>query len=400
VSLRWRLVIAFAALAAVVTATVGIVVYEVSARDHAHRARAAAIAQVTSDARYAELNTQIPAPDVGPEDPAVPATLATAVAHGAVATYIDTARSRVWAGSPSTTFGAIFYPGTLAADETALADLARTLAIVGTATTVAGALLGLVLATRLSRRLRLAATTAGRVAAGDLDARIGEDGRDEVAALGRAVDEMAASLQGRIEHERRFVADVAHDLRTPLTGLVTAAELLPTDQVGTAIRGRVRHLRDLVEDLLEIARLDAGVATPDLRRLDLATFVPAIADRYEDVRVTIGPAATLAIVDPRRLERIVENLLQNARRHGRPPVEVTIDGTTLLVRDHGDGFPAELIARAADRFRTGDPSRKGGVGLGLAIAVAQTRVLGGVLDLANHHEGGALVTVTLPGAGG
>jgi signal transduction histidine kinase len=103
-----------------------------------------------------------------------------------------------------------------------------------------------------------------------------------------------------------------------------------------------------------------------------------------------------AIVDPRRLERIAENLLQNATRHGAPPVSVTVGTTWFAVRDHGAGFSPAMLDGATDRFRSGDASRRGGVGLGLSIVAAQTAVLGGMLRLANAVDGGAVVTVALP----
>ena len=140
-----------------------------------------------------------------------------------------------------------------------LSDLRQTVIEVAAAAAVGGALLGLLLAGRLSLRLRRAASIAERVTAGELDARIHAKGHDEVAKLGEAIDRMAEAMRERIERERRFVADVAHDLRTPLTGLKTAASLLDHDQVGDAIRERVDRLLRLVEDLLEISRLDSGI---------------------------------------------------------------------------------------------------------------------------------------------
>ena len=333
-----------------------------------------------------------------PELAAVPTRRARVPIQAQVATYVDVARKTVWAGLPPTASVAtpLFVHRSFADDAAALSYLGRILLGVGVASTAGGALLGILLANQLSRRIRKAASVATLVAAGDLDARVGSIGRDEVGELGRAVDDMAASLQRRIEHERRFVADVAHDLRTPLTGLVTAAELLERDQVGLAIRGRVGHLRNLVEDLLEIARLDAGAATPDLRRVDLARFLESIVGRHDGTALVAPTTPVTAIVDPRRLERIADNLVANACRHGAPPVTVTVGTTSFSVRDHGPGFTEAMLAGATDRFRSGDASRRGGVGLGLSIVAAQTAVLGGSLRIQNAPDGGGLVTVTLP----
>ncbi len=398
VSLRSRLAVSFALVAAIVTAITGVVVYELSARDLVERARAAVGQEAETARAYQEQNGLPRAGDLATAAPVVPSPLAAAIAAGKVATYVDVTTQTAWAGLPPTAAIAtpLFVHRSFADDAAALSYLGRILVGVGVASAAGGALLGILLANQLSRRIRQAASVATLVAAGDLDARVGSIGRDEVGELGRAVDDMAASLQRRLEHERRFVADVAHDLRTPLTGLVTAAELLERDQVGLAIRGRVRHLRDLVEDLLEIARLDAGAATPDLRRVELARFLEPIIDRHPGTTLVVPPTPVTAIVDPRRLERIVENLLQNATRHGAPPVSVTVSSTSFAVRDHGPGFSAAMLAGATDRFRSGDASRRGGVGLGLSIVAAQTTVLGGTLRVENAPDGGGLVTVTLP----
>ena len=157
--------------------------------------------------------------------------------------------------------------------------------------TLGGALLGLLLAGRLSLRLRRAASIAERVTAGELDARIQASGSDEVAKLGEAIDRMAEAMQARIDRERRFVADVAHDLRTPLTGLKTAASLLDHDQVGDAIRERIDRMHRLVEDLLEISRLDSGTATADLRRVELGGFVTSVVGDTPGVTVHTNGAS-------------------------------------------------------------------------------------------------------------
>ena len=171
-----------------------------------------------------------------------------------------------------------------------LSDLRQTVIEVAAAAAAGGALVGLLLAGRLSLRLRRAASIAERVTAGELDARIHAGGRDEVAKLGEAIDRMAEAMRERIERERRFVADVAHDLRTPLTGLKTAASLLDHDEVGDAIRERVDRLLRLVEDLLEISRLDSGSATADLRWVDLGGFVASVVGRLAGSRPS-GPTA-------------------------------------------------------------------------------------------------------------
>ncbi|MYV76268.1 hypothetical protein GT352_20385, partial [Streptomyces sp. SID1046] len=168
------------------------------------------------------------------------------------------------------------------------------------------------------------------------------------------------------------------------------------------------------EDLLEISRLDAGAEAPVRARVPLAAVVAeAVARTGLDTAVTVtgSPAAEQAEhgvdaeqveaseqveTDPRRLERIVGNLVTNAHRHGRTPVRVTVEGLTVVVRDHGPGFPADLLLDGPRRFRTGVAERGAGHGLGLTIALGQARVLGAELRLDNAADGGAIATLRLP----
>ncbi len=397
-SLRARLALAFALLAVVVAGFVGVVVYELSNQDLLDRARSKAVANVRSAARlYPLTKPLLPYPALQQHNRSVPAALRAAVASGHVATYLGSWQGRpaIWAGRPAADGTPIFVRNSYVPERQSLDDLRAKLAWAALAAALGGGLAGVVLAGRLSLRLRRAAAAAERVAAGDLDARIDARGGDEVAALGAAVDRMADSLSQRIEREQRFVADVAHDLRTPLTGLVAAASLLEGDQIGSAIRERVDHLSRLVEDLLEIARLENGSATPDLRWVDVAALARAVAARHEAVTVSCD-VASRALVDPRRLERVLENVIANAERHGAPPIEVVVSEWRVTVIDRGPGFTHEMLERATERFAAGSPARGDGIGLGLAIAAAQARVLGGELALANAAEGGAVITIELP----
>ncbi|MEV0282207.1 HAMP domain-containing sensor histidine kinase [Streptomyces sp. NPDC050610] len=251
-----------------------------------------------------------------------------------------------------------------------------------------------------NRRLRRVARTARRISSGDLAARTGTGGRkgDEITEISATVDSMADSLQDRLRSEQRFTADVAHELRTPLMGLVTSAELLPDSEATDLVRDRVRVLRALVEDLLEISRLDAGAAHADLRPVVLPDLVrDSLARTGLDARLT-ADAAPPAVVetDPRRLDRILANLIVNAHQHGAAPVEITVEDTTVAVRDHGPGFPDSLLAEGPQRFRTGAAERGHGHGLGLTIASGQAKVIGATLLFSNAADGGAVVTLRLP----
>ncbi|GAA1351438.1 sensor histidine kinase [Streptomyces beijiangensis] len=262
-------------------------------------------------------------------------------------------------------------------------------------------LVGAFAVTRVTRRLQKAALVAGRISAGDLDARVNDPRakrprrrQDEVATLSGALDTMASSLQTKLEGEQRFTADVAHELRTPLTGLHAAAELLPPGRPSELVQDRVRALRALTEDLLEISRLDAGSET-----VDLAFHVlPPIAERVArawgtETEVRVGRAARVES-DKRRLERVVGNLVGNAHKHGRAPVVVSVDGPVVTVRDHGDGYPEYLLAHGPQRFRTNAETK--GHGLGLTIAVGQAAVIGAELVFRNAEDGGAEARLTLP----
>ncbi|GAB1818607.1 sensor histidine kinase [Herbidospora sp. RD11066] len=248
-----------------------------------------------------------------------------------------------------------------------------------------------------NRRLRRVARTARRITEGDLEARTSTRRRpgDEITGIETAVDAMAAALHDRLRAEQRFTADVAHELRTPLMGLVTSAELLPEGEATDLVRDRVQVLRTLVENLLEISRLDAGAESADRVRVPLGRFADDCVHRTGLTAEVTVHGDPVAVTDPRRLDRILANLIVNAHRHGRAPVGVRIAGTTIVVRDHGPGFPESLLTEGPRRFHTGASERGHGHGLGLTIAAGQAAVIGARLTFGNHPEGGAVATVRL-----
>lgn len=256
------------------------------------------------------------------------------------------------------------------------------------------AVLGWLVGTWLSRRLRAGAQAAVAIAAGDPQRRAAQPGRDEVALLTTALDRMALALQHRLEIERHFTADVAHELRSPVTGLVSAAELLPGDEVSTLVRRQVARLRRLVEDLLEISRLDAPTASVDWQDCDLGAVLTTCLEPYGDQLDLDVRQAGVARGEPRRIERIVGNLARNALAHGAPPVRVEARGTTISVTDSGPGYPQELLADGPRRFATF--TRGKGSGLGLTIAAKHAEAMGTHLRLSNRAEGGACARVELP----
>src|SRR5699024_3594444 len=281
----------------------------------------------------------------------------------------------------------------------------RALVVAGLVTVVVAMVVGALSANQLARRLRLAARTARKMAdsgeAVPLRRVVGRR-RDEVGDLADAVDTLADRLASRISAEQRFSADVAHDLRTPVTGLVTAAELLDDSRPAQLVRDRSEALRRLVEDLLEVSRLDRGAETAEFEQVRLGETIKRIVSRgvvsgeYADGAVTVSAGGTGTILtDPRRLERIVSNLIRNAVVHGRPPIEVPVDDRIIRVRDHGPGYDESFLSEGPQRLRNSRRHGPDGDGLGLAIATGQAQGLGASLPVGEHPDGGGQATLVL-----
>lgn len=405
-ALRWRISALVAAAACAVAAAVGVLVHEFSRNRELSQARESA--RVTLDraavtyARTGEVQGSGAALDAQ----GLPGDLRDLVEQGHRGTEFTTgpAGPAMWAARPAGS-RVLSVRVDLTTTMRDIGALDASIVVAGLITTAVVLPLGVLTAGRMSRRLRTAAGTARRIAAGDLDARIaaGPRPRDEIADISTAVDTMAGALQKRLLGEQRFTADVAHELRTPLMGLVTAAELLPEDEAAGYVRDRVRVLSTLVEELLEISRLDAGAEHADLSPCPVGPLVRDVVARGGSAATVLGAAegaaeAATVRTDSRRLERILTNLVVNAHRHGRAPVVVTVsdDGRTVTVRDHGPGFPRTLLDDGPQRFRTGARERGTGHGLGLTIALGQAQVIGATLEFGDAPDGGALATLRLP----
>ncbi|WP_435603575.1 sensor histidine kinase [Streptomyces sp. bgisy130] len=407
-SLRWKIAALAAVTACLVVAAVGVLVHLWTADSIRDRAEAEAFNGVYSAMDvYRRTGTLADGAELDPAG--LPAALrdpADGDRHTAYDERVDgNMGPSVWAamrtGGPGSPVLAVQV--NMSGEFYDLRRLDMTMTLASLVTLTAAAPLAVYGAGLLARRLRRVSETAGRISAGDLDARTGPTkGRDEVADIAATVDLMADSLGQRLRTERQFTADVAHELRTPVGGLLAAVDLLPPGETEDLLRARVRDLRGLVEDLLEISRLDAGAEQPVRARVPLGAVVSeAVARTGLDTEVAVADGqgagdATTVETDPRRLERIVSNLVVNAHRHGEAPVGVTVEGRTVVVRDHGPGFPADLLRHGPRRFHTGATERGTGHGLGLTIALGQARLLGAELRLDNAPEGGAIATLRLP----
>jgi len=273
----------------------------------------------------------------------------------------------------------------------------------------------LVVARSIANSLDRVRDASVELARGDLAARAPEDGPAEMADLAKSFNEMGENLARLFDTRRELVAWASHDLRTPLANMQAMLEALedglgePEEYV-PALREQVRVLSQLVDDLFELARIDAGALTLELRRLPVAPLISSslrgieAEARLRHVRLAseVDEAIT-ATFAPEKVERVLMNLLTNALRHtpndGAVAVRVEpLPGEVrVAVEDTGDGLDAEARARMFERFWRGDRSRSSrGAGLGLAIARGLVEAHGGRIWAEDRDGGGARVCFTLP----
>lgn len=396
--LRWKLSAAIALVGALVAVALSLVVHNAARVSMLDNARDLADERIMIAQRNYELSGRLNFPNTKIDDSELPEELREKVEGGRRATYVADrpgGAPDIWAAVPLKNGHVMsLHSGFTDRSSDILKDLDQALVIGSIAVVLGGSALGVLIGGHLSRRLRKAAAAANRVAKGETDVRvreaIGGVVRDETDDLASAVDAMADALRQRLEAERRVTADIAHELRTPVTGLLTAAELLPPGRPTELVLDRAKAMRTLVEDVLEVARLDSASERAELQDILLGGFVARrVRAKDPDVAVRVVHESEVT-TDPRRLERVLFNLLTNAARHGRPPIEVTVEGRVIRVRDHGPGFPEALLAEGPSRFRTGSADRAGrGHGLGLTIAAGQARVLGARLTFRNVRPAGA-----------
>jgi signal transduction histidine kinase len=303
-----------------------------------------------------------------------------------------------------------------------------TIALVATGVLVVGTtLIALVVFGPARRRLKAVQAATDRLGAGDLDARAPEQGGDEVTAVARSFNRMAEELSSRTRAveaadttRRQLLADVSHELMTPLTAMRGYLETLSMAELDIDAPTRERYLQivseethrleHIVGDLLDLARLEGGGSTMRQERVDVAALFDRVAARHErelrqrNVRLDfhVGVGAEHVIGDPDRLEQALQNLAANALRHTPDGGQITLTsgldprGVRLTVRDTGPGIPREHLPLIFERFYKADAARKaaGGSGLGLSIVKAIVERHGGTITARNDH--GAIFDIVLP----
>lgn len=373
------------------------------------------------------------APSVGPS--AIPKGLKSLVAHGTAATQTYLLRPphrsstpEIVVGVPLRTVQGAYYELFDISDlQRTLNVLALALFIAGLVTTLLGGLLGRWASGRSLRPLTGVSRAAVAIAGGELGTRLTAGAGDpDLAALTSSFNRMVDQLQERIEREARFASDVSHELRSPLTTLAASLEVLEAQSRDLSPSGRralellagdLRRFQRMVADLLEISRSDAGstdasfeeVDPGELVRRSVAAAQAALAVETPPPRVEVDAsvARTRILVDKRRFERVISNLLENAALYGGGATVVRVGpgvdphAVRVSVEDAGPGLPPSERSKIFERFYRGHAAYKRGAGtgtgLGLALVAEHVRLHGGRVWADEAADGGARFTIELPG---
>jgi two-component system sensor histidine kinase MtrB len=380
----------------------------------------------------------VPEPEPGVDiDAVIPAALEHDIARNRVAYQFVTAnlgtgtRAYLIYGTPVPApvgLFALYYVVPLQSEAEA-ANLVRTTVIAtGAALVVLLALLAALITRLVVQPVRSAARTAQRFSVGLFDQRMEVRGEDDLAMLAASFNQMAENLQRQIARleemsrlQRRFTSDVSHELRTPLTTVRMAADLIfaaradfepAVARSAELFQAELDRFEELLTDLLEISRFDAGFAVLDAEPTDLVPLVLRAVERLRSVaeaagvplRAEVPDVPVIAEIDPRRVERILRNLIGNAIEHGEGRAAVVRLGISdtavaVTVRDHGIGLQPGEEKLVFNRFWRADPSRTrltGGTGLGLSISLEDARLHGGWLEAWGAPGQGAQFRLTLP----
>jgi len=302
--------------------------------------------------------------------------------------------------------------------ESTLAGL-RTAFLAGTAVAAAvGATTGALISRRVLRPLTETSRTATLIASGESAARLPATNDPDLEPLTTSFNDMVDRLVARARREARFASDVSHDLRGPLATLSAAVSVIKRrrDQVPETARAAIDALDDQVEsfnrlvvDLLEISRFEAGTAVLDRRNVDLEEFVRVVlrdSEAHHDIPIDTAAASSMrAEIDPRRIQQVLLNLLDNADRYagGATRIEITRPATgrvSIAVEDRGPGVPSDLRDAIFDRYERGpaaqDPEMPDGTGLGLALAAQHVALHHGSIHVEPNSGGGSRFVIELP----
>ncbi len=295
-----------------------------------------------------------------------------------------------------------------------------TILFVAAAASSAAVVGALLLARTIVRPIERVRDASAALAGGDLSARAPEGGPAELAQLAASFNEMAQNVEGLFDARRQLVAWASHDLRTPLASMQAMLEALEDglaepERYLPALREQVQTLGRLVDDLFELARIDAGALTLDIREAPLSGLVESCLRgveaeaeaRHITLRALVDERVPPVRCAPDKVERVLFNLLTNALRHTPSDgsvavlVEPLAEEVQITVEDTGEGIPADAEKRIFDRFWRGDRARtpgRAGAGLGLAIARGLVEAQGGRIWAETRPGGGARISFTLPAA--
>ncbi len=298
--------------------------------------------------------------------------------------------------------------------ESTLTAILTALTLGALGTVVLATLFGLATSRRLLRPLSQVADAAADIASGGLDTRLEAESDPDLDRLAGSFNDMADAVQARLEREARFASDVSHELRSPITALTAAVEVLDgrraeipdrTQQALDVVVDQVRRFDSMVIDLLELARLDAGATDLNVEQVTLVDLTQRVAARFGEPDVPIVAVRgvpTDVAVDKVRFERILGNLLENARHHGGGALRIELTAAApgryrIAVEDGGPGVAHGERERIFERFARGSAARhRIGTGLGLALVAEHSNAMGGSAWVQDRVGGGSRFVVELP----
>lgn len=435
--LRTRVALSFAAVSLVIAGAISVATYTLASYYLVSQRETAALTRATLDSRAvaAALNSGATptaaleqVPSVGTSQPMVqvantwyttsitvpPDSLPTALLT--LATSAGGAQQRLDIGGEPYFIAAVQLQDAMYVEVFPLRDLDRILTIGGwilgaqvAIAGIAGWLIGRYVVGRVLHPVRRLGAGARRIASGELSTRIALTGDADLDPIAESFNGMAEAVQSRITRERRFAANVSHELRSPLTSVLGTAELLerrrdelPVREAGliTVLVEQVQRMSQTLLDLLEISRIGAD-DPPQWESANIMMLCQGVLEaRGLPLSLAVGDQP-IARTDARRFERIIGNLVDNAERHGAGIVQLTIEREPAVVRvfvdDAGPGIESEIAERIFEPFARGEgSSTTPGAGLGLAIAQEQASVLGISLRATTSPHGGARFVVELP----